>query len=439
MTLNKIKNSNLGLPKQIVSDYIPYDTEGSEAFVYKFTNLLKKKFYVGIHKGKPYDGYMTSSKNEDFHKDFMAEKSEWHYEVLFYGSFDYAKAMEHNILTAVNAKDNPKWYNKHNGGSPLGKLPNMKLIKSMATEMLKTKSYIGVKSLLTKVADLPKFIYQVREVTIDKEHVNQLKDRVNETGKLDHLLVIILENRTFEGQTGDLIIGGNHSIEAATRSNWGNQSLIPTLRIPKHIHEKLDDLEVQLLANFLNPRIKNPRLVSSLDDIARQVFLLKEKGLDASSKEVQELYDYHHLTKKEKAQTSKRANKIFLLKYPTTHTYIEYGSGADNRKQLAEIKKEHITDKNKSGIFSKLKSTAKNDFWPDLYDMITWNRDNPKNKIKVYKIRWYHVNEHYKTRWEEMYRKNNEYVIDKVLKANKIKKQWIYLPETRNKLSKGGI
>jgi hypothetical protein len=315
----------------------------------------------------------------------------------------------------------------------------MKLIKSMAIEILKTKSYIGVKSLFTKVADLPKFIYQVREITIDKDHVNELKDRVNETGKLDNLLVVILENRTFEGRTGDLIIGGNHSIEAAIRSNWGSQSLIPTLKIPKHMHEKLDDLEVELLANHLNPRIKNPRLVSSIQDIARQVFRLKERGLDASSKQVQDLYDYHSLTKKQKAKTSKLASKIFSLKYPTTHTYIEYGSGPDNRKQLAEIKKEHITDKNKSGIFSKLKSTAKNDFWPDLYDMITWNKKYPKNKIKVYKIRWYHFNEHYKTRWEEMYRKNNEYVIDKVLKANKIKKQWIYLPETRNKLSKGGI
>jgi hypothetical protein len=439
MILKKIKNSNLSLPKQIISEHIPYDSERSEAFVYKFTNLLKKKYYVGVHKGKPYDGYMSSSKNEDFHKDFMAENSQWHYEVLYYGTFDYVKAVEHNILIAVNAKDNPKWYNKHNGNSPLGKLPNMKLLKSMASEILKTKSYLGIVSLLTKVADLPKNVYQVREITIDKDHANQLKDRINDTGKTDNLLVVILEDRTYKGQTGDLIIGGNHSIEAVIRSNWGNQSLIPTLRIPKYIHIKLDDLEIELLANLLNPRIKNPTLVSSLDDIARQVFSLKEKGLDASSKEVQDLYDYHSLTKKEKAKTSKQANKIFSLKYPTSHTYIEYGSGPDNRKQMAEIKKEHITDKNKSGIFSKLKSTAKNDFWPDLYDMITWNRDNPKNKIKVYKIRWYHFNEHYKTRWEEMYKKNNEYVIDKVLKANKIKKQWIYLPETRNKLSRGGI
>ena len=33
------------LPKQIVEQNIPYDPNDSEAFLYKFTNLLNKKIY----------------------------------------------------------------------------------------------------------------------------------------------------------------------------------------------------------------------------------------------------------------------------------------------------------------------------------------------------------------------------------------------------------
>ena len=70
------------LPKQIVDDHVPYDKTFSEAFLYRFTNLLNGRIYVGIRKGQPYDGYMFSSKCKEFHKDFMNPNSKWKYEVL---------------------------------------------------------------------------------------------------------------------------------------------------------------------------------------------------------------------------------------------------------------------------------------------------------------------------------------------------------------------
>ena len=39
------------LPKQIVEQNIPYDPNDSEAFLYKFTNLLNKKIYIGMGAG----------------------------------------------------------------------------------------------------------------------------------------------------------------------------------------------------------------------------------------------------------------------------------------------------------------------------------------------------------------------------------------------------
>ena len=77
-----------GLPKQIVDSNVPYDPNNCEAFLYKFTNLNNNKVYIGIHKGKPFDGYMFSSKNEDFHSDFMNPSAKFKYEVLYYGTYD---------------------------------------------------------------------------------------------------------------------------------------------------------------------------------------------------------------------------------------------------------------------------------------------------------------------------------------------------------------
>ena len=55
------------LPKQITDSKIPYDPDNNEAYVYKLTNLKKKKYYGGYHKGKPSDGYICSSENKKFH------------------------------------------------------------------------------------------------------------------------------------------------------------------------------------------------------------------------------------------------------------------------------------------------------------------------------------------------------------------------------------
>ena len=52
----------IDLPKQIVSHDIPYDTNNSEAYVYKYINLSKdNKTYGGKRLGKPDGSYICSS------------------------------------------------------------------------------------------------------------------------------------------------------------------------------------------------------------------------------------------------------------------------------------------------------------------------------------------------------------------------------------------
>ena len=68
------------LPKQVVEQNVPYDPYNSEAFLYKFTNLQSNKKYIGIHKGKPYDGYLNSSTNEQLHEDWLQPNAQFRYD-----------------------------------------------------------------------------------------------------------------------------------------------------------------------------------------------------------------------------------------------------------------------------------------------------------------------------------------------------------------------
>jgi len=427
------------LPKQIVEDHVPYDKTFSEAFLYRFTNLLNGRIYVGIHKGQPYDGYMFSSKNKEFHKDFMNPNSKWKYEVLQYGSYDYVGATEHTLLKNANAKDNDNYYNKSNGGSSIV-LPRIKLLQSIVNDIRKNKSYKGAEMMLISVKNLPDNAVQVREFTLDTDHVNTLRDIINDKRSLEHLTVIILKDRTYCGMTGDLIIDGNHSIAGAIASETGDEGIIPTLQIPKHLHENLTDMEVDLLATMLNPRDENPTLPTDLPTIAKHVCAMRLQGLDSNGKEIQEYKDNFHLSKKQKSKVSKLANEMYLKVVPNTSTWINYGVGEEGKKIKKLLKKEHTgigkyTKDNKTGIFSKCYSTAKYGSQNDLYEMMIWNRDNPHNKITTYKIRWYHKDQKFKDIWEDKWQKNNEYMIDELLKDKGIKRDWTYLDETRSKLT----
>ena len=433
--LNKLNVHIPGtLPKQIVEKHIEYDPTFSEAFLYRFTNLLNGKIYLGIHKGQPYDGYMFSSKNKKFHKDFMDPNSQWKYEVLMYGTFEYVGAVEHAQLKEANAKDNDNYYNNSNGGSKIV-LARIKVLQSIVKDIQTNKEYKGCKMMLISVKDLPDNAVQVREFTLDPEHVKSLRDIINDRRSLGHLQVIVLKNRTYGGMTGDLIIDGNHSIEAAKTSETGDEGIMPTLVISEHLHKHLTDLEIDLMATMFNPREENPTLKTDLPTISRQVCAMRLQGMDSNGKEIQDYKDGFHLSKKQKSKVSKLANEMYLEVVPNTSTWINYAVGEEGRKIKEKIKNEHITNDNRTGIFSKCYSTAKYGSQNDLYDMMIWNRDNPHNKITTYKIRWYHKDQKFKDIWKHKWKKNNEYMIDELLKDKGIKRDWTYLDSTRSKLT----
>lgn len=111
----------------------------AEAFVYCWTDKQTNKLYIGSHKGDIDDGYICSSKTmldeydtrpQDFSRQIIAE-----------GSWDDMFKFEGKLLQSFDVKNNPSFYNQHNGS---GDFRNKGLSKQSIEKMRKSK--IGVPS-----------------------------------------------------------------------------------------------------------------------------------------------------------------------------------------------------------------------------------------------------------------------------------------------------
>ena len=88
-----------------------------EAFVYYWQNSQNNKIYLGVHKGILTDGYTHSSRNKKFRKEFEEHPEHFARTIVAYGTWKDMLELEANILHFVNARKNPMYYNRSNGGS----------------------------------------------------------------------------------------------------------------------------------------------------------------------------------------------------------------------------------------------------------------------------------------------------------------------------------
>ena len=90
------------------------DYEISEnAFVYCWTDHANQKLYVGVHKGSPDDGYISSGKL--MLDEYKRRPGDFSRQIIAQGSWDDCIALETKILKAEDAGRNPNYYNMHNG------------------------------------------------------------------------------------------------------------------------------------------------------------------------------------------------------------------------------------------------------------------------------------------------------------------------------------
>ena len=255
-----------------------------EAYVYKYTNILNGKWYVGWHLGL-FDGtYWHSSKNQEFLKVFGGSQSILKLEILHIGLIMDMKNTESQILTDQKAKSNPLSYN--NAGSPTGNkelidIEKCQEVVNIIEQKIEDGDYTEEDlNLITSLRSL-----QVREGAEDKQHISRIKEGILENGLRFQKPVIIWEEQ--DDDDDDLRGDGNHTVIALSGLN--NFNTIKTLRMSKEFIEKyqLNFAEFRYIGNLLNPRDEVVKLETADEDAVKILLGLLEKGTEIDPKKTQ--------------------------------------------------------------------------------------------------------------------------------------------------------
>ena len=247
-----------------------------EAYLYRYTNTLTNQQYVGIHKGSVDDAYKHSSTNTDFQKVFSDSKSKLSFEVLYFGNFNEMRNLEYRILTDEDARNNPLFYNKHNG-SPAYKEPDMEKCEDFVNLILSGEFYVGkepislhtiMKYLQIRFAHLP---------ALQKEVKDNIDDANGSTEDCNP--VVVLEGRWEDGS--DCRIDGNHTVFGADRAKHAVD--IPVTRIPYDVHKDFTDEEIEKVARLLNAKPRITKISLNNQDGIKDVLKSYEGGVAIDS------------------------------------------------------------------------------------------------------------------------------------------------------------
>mgnify|MGYP001386255410 CR=1 FL=1 len=252
-----------------------------EAYVYEITVNGTGKKYIGFHKlkkGETISNYIHSSKCPIFLEDFAKGDNE--YKIVARGTATDMATLEKDMLLEVDAKNNPDYYNKSNGGGMYVKTVGKKLELMELFQMIKTKELpiILVKKLL--ITELKR--YQTRVENTDMKHVGVLADTMTDLhGKLDDFdPIVVLKGYGKNGE--DIILDGNHTTLAAKQVPQVVK--VPVMYIPKKIWKQFDATQLQILANLLNPQQEKAAKAGSPEDqISWIVASFKKNGVPADS------------------------------------------------------------------------------------------------------------------------------------------------------------
>jgi len=250
-----------------------------EAYLYEITVNGTGKKYIGWHMGVSDGTYLHSSKCPIFAKDFAQNDNE--YKILATGTAIAMATKEHLMLLEVNAKKNPDYYNKSNGGGKYVKAVKFTDIRELY-QMIKKLGYpvkMTKKGLIVKLKR-----YQVRVDSTDTKHVQVLADAMmdmhGDISEFDPVIVL----KGFATDGGDVILDGNHTTIAAEQVSHAVD--IPVMYIEKDVWSQFDSTQLKILANLLNPQLEKAAKPGDVDDqVDWIVELFNKKGVPADAAE----------------------------------------------------------------------------------------------------------------------------------------------------------
>ena len=260
-------------------------------FIYCWTNLDNKKWYRGKHQGYPRDGYLFSSKNEDFLVDFTDPNSRWKYEILNYVTTSTTDLtnLEYKILTELDARNDPMSYNLSNGIPVKTNEPDLEKVQKLADRIKNQEFPIRLKE---KISYLMKMIIdRIRIQSRFKDQPDLIKDIagfINDAGGItdpcpsdcvkknedgvtihEHIVgcdpVVMLHDVTYRGIFySEIIEDGSQTIQGASKADKAQHLRVQD--VPAEETENFTDAELVLLGNLLNPPQKKKKAATVRED-----------------------------------------------------------------------------------------------------------------------------------------------------------------------------
>ena len=248
-----------------------------EAYVYKYTNTINGRMYIGSRKGL-FDGtYWHSSKNTEFLRVFSGPDPVLNLQIINFGFYLDMQNLENQLQSEVNARSNPLYYN--DAVAPTGNKQPIDIEKcKQVVEYINDRIENGEYGLEDKeeVSKLERL--QIRKED-DSKHIADIRDRMRETGLKDSNPVIIWEGCGVIVKGNDLMGDGNHTLRALEPLK--NITQIKTLRIPKEFIEEwdLNYHELEYIGGLLNPIAKIPTKDHGEEDAIKKLVTLMQEGV----------------------------------------------------------------------------------------------------------------------------------------------------------------
>lgn len=392
------------LPPSIKEWFIPVAPKKYEGWLYKFTCLISKRIYIGIHKD---DGtiYWHSSENQEFQKIFANPNSNLKYEILEYGDYEDLKRKEYEMLSAAKARTNPQYFNLWNG-FPIHDKVDFKKIEKLY-DKIKSGVFITNDEIPKEELRDVKFL-QVREKEYVAGAIKKIAEKLDtkggDTTKSDPPVIL-------SDKFGDGIhfgIGGNHTKQAVLKSK--HAKAIKWNLIPHTEHESFSEMELNILGNMLNAIPDNLKNDIEEADMIKSLLKIHYEGTSLDNKEVKkypllcgftptERNRLLRQTKNEILKTQNRKNKGLI--------FIDYSEGSPEYTNLQKTKKENQTKDvacivassaaiNLDRIAEAADKENKNTIVVVIYHSEPYYETNWKNKLKPKlerSIKWFRSSE----------------------------------------------
>ena len=392
------KNNPAGI-KKVVKENMP---DWANSYVYKLSSKKLNKTYIGYHleNGKEYFGSSTDTELISLISD---SNSDLVFEIVEFGSMEEMKQVEHDMLTEVDARNNPNYWNKTNGIPGVKKFNReaidkiVKIVKDGGGEYLQPKVKVSI------LSDIPKA--QVRQDEYDTSNLSDIIDAINRSGGSTDKAKppVILEDRTYEQEFfKQLRIGGAHTIESYRRTKYKDVAELQPIVIPLKLHEDIVDEGITLLGDLLNTRseISSP---ATHQDGTKYLMKIRQSKRSWSPGVKQDLFDMGLSSNSVKTAFENAQALVDNQEMKDAGYNVKDYTGDDNtelEKQMEEIRKyqpDHFVWSSASGavMWDRIFDRYDKDKEPH-HKNITWvvyhtskkrqNKDWPKLKAKLLRL-----------------------------------------------------